>query len=62
MVKEVPFPMTQEVKELRKKLDALLDQWNVATPAERPRLVLEKIKLEESLEAAERRALAGNPS
>lgn len=54
--------MTQEVRDIKARLDSLLDQWIRATPAERAKLVLQKIKLEENLEAAERRALAQNAS
>lgn len=50
--------MTQEMKDLRNRLDALLDRWLTATPAERAKLVLEKIRLEEALEKAKARVRA----
>lgn len=50
--------VSREVKDLQNRLDDLLERWLTATPAERAQLVLEKMRLEEALEAAKRRAKA----
>lgn len=41
-------------KQIRRRLDALLDEWTKASPQRRLQLVLEKIRLEEALEADKR--------
>ncbi len=48
--------MTQEVRDLRNRIESLLDRWLTATPAERAKLVLEKMRLEEAIERALSRA------
>ena len=42
--------MSQNEKDLRARLEALVDRWMKANPAERMQIVSEKIKLEEQLE------------
>lgn len=43
--------MTQMEKDLRARLETLVDRWIKAAPAERLAIVTEKIKLEDMLEA-----------
>lgn len=42
--------MTQMEKDIRARLESLVDRWMKASPSERMLLVSEKIKLEEQLE------------
>ncbi|MCG0238219.1 MAG: hypothetical protein L6E13_02805 [Firmicutes bacterium] len=42
--------MTPRHKELRNRLEALVDRWMTASPSERFQIVLEKIRLEEAME------------
>lgn len=51
--------MTQMEKDLRARLEALIDRWMKASPTERMQLVSEKIRLEEQLEAERTPAKAG---
>jgi len=41
-------------REIRQRLDSLVDRWLKASPAERRILLLEKIRLEDMLEEQER--------
>jgi hypothetical protein len=50
--------MEPVVQELRQRLDSLVDEWLRSTGPDRMRLVQEKIRLEEMIEAAERGALS----
>lgn len=46
--------MEPVIQELRQRLDSLIDEWIHSTGSDRMRLVQEKIRLEEMIEAAER--------
>lgn len=50
--------MTQEMKDLRNRLDALVDRWLTAPPSERAKLIVEKMRIEEAMEQLKARSQA----
>jgi hypothetical protein len=51
--------VTQIERDLRARLELVIDRWIGATPSERIQLVSEKIRLEELLEAERAESKAG---
>lgn len=52
--------MEPVVQELRQRLDSLVDEWLRSAGPDRMRLVQEKIRLEELIEAAQRGTVIGD--
>lgn len=47
--------MTQEMRDIRNRIEALVDRWLSTPPADRAKLLLEKMRLEEAFEQAKTR-------